>query len=307
MDQPTTLSKKEAQVAQYIDPNSPLFKFYTGPAPLSDLLNQPDIRKTPLVDFSEALRAHIDTSKYSHVFLRRRAEMKGTTLLSHIINRSGSQQRRKMGDKKYYEDTRYPPIIPAALLKMAQELNPHEIAELAAKLKDSTIPIETTGRISIVFYDDNGDILLRRFSNLSSESTRLRLAQEYLQEPAQGVLARKLNYLSGILQDRYDTIAEQLRGGKIRKENGVPLLRHELVIARQSKLSMLLEKVSRPLMLTTLYLFYPPNPEEVKSADGFLRAHIDKISDPASIRNQLEALNQESQSTAETLESMVVQ
>lgn len=268
-------SKISQKVAQYIDRNSPLFRLYTRTPTLKEVLKIPNIDQVIPIDFSEALRALMDTTGLSYEHIGAIGGIGSITVLHHIIYRSGPSKN----GVKIYANTRIPPTTPRVLLNIARELTDSDLDQLISKRIIANDATNTGGRISFAFYDAQTGLLVFRACDgpsngpNSNRVVRLEEAKKYLMEPQNEDAEQKLEYLSGILSDRFDVLTRD--GGFFKKSDGTNLRREEVELKIRSKLKITLEKAANFLGLIPIYLTFPPDPEEVRDSDSTLLYHMD--------------------------------
>jgi len=300
------------KVVEYLSPSSPFFRHYAARnLSLSEILHvNPEALEEP-VDFARALRSFRDITGWQNVQIEFKAGLgkkkHNTSFVSHVIKGSGGRKIRSKGKdgketsqvmiRSYYEDTRYPPTTPRVLLNLSSRVDT-PITNLGNSQNQEVNEIRDGGRLALLFYNTNtGDLVLRGFNEerafgLDSVEKRVREAKNYLK--ARGSNADKLDYINGILSDRYDFLTGKgLHEKKKKHELRIPeddelilfrqgdvLRRNDVELCFGSKLWSRLRQICPPLGLTPLYLVMPPNEAEVDAADRKLVKHMRRIYTP---------------------------
>lgn len=243
-------------VSKYISPTLPFFKLYApqdSNVPLDDLLNIGPIGEKQRVHYSEALHALVDGVDWFHRDWAKHADVREPTYFPHVINRS----------HPCYRDTEFPPTKMETLLRLS--MPPIE------KKKGELRPIRD-GKISLVFYDSDGNLILRKNPENSEESeVAMQQTELYLlglpvrAKTFGGYLSEVAEYVTGILGDRAEFLGKKL-------EN--------FAIGNHTRLKAKLSVSAPALGLVPVYLIGRPSQDEVNASRGKLLGHIERIYSP---------------------------
>lgn len=246
--------------------DSPLLPLYMGETSLDRFLHIDGIGEER-VHFSEALRALRDTSGISTVALGKHAKSGDRSIIPHIINRSSG--------RKAYMNTEYPPVTAEFLMRIGRQFG------------EGGEEMSHNSRIPIVFYDTNGDLILRNYRDCGAQgSTEIvaKRAQAYL-TATQEYVGFGLNYIAGLLRDRHNALKSLGEIPRIPEDDqlaasdrGVIINpRRHLTFGLGSKIGVRLRQVTRALGVFPVYLVFPPNREEVADSRQVILDHIERI------------------------------